>query len=54
MMSDPQARPEELWGIEDPRIVYAEELGVYAITYTAVSINGPGVALSTTTDFPHL
>ncbi len=51
MMSDPQARPEELWGIEDPRIVYAEELGVYAITYTAVSINGPGVALSTTTDF---
>ena len=27
--------PEELWGIEDPRIVWLDELGAYAITYTA-------------------
>lgn len=51
MRPDPVARPEELWGIEDPRIVYAEELGAYVITYTAYSISGPGVALSTTSDF---
>lgn len=51
MMPDPAARPEELWGIEDARIVYAEELDAYVLTYTAVSISGPGVALSTTTDF---
>lgn len=51
MMPQPDLRPEELWGIEDPRIVYANELGTYVITYTAYSISGPGVALATSRDF---
>ncbi len=51
MRPDPVARPEELWGIEDPRIVYVEEMGAYVITYTAYSISGPGVSLSVTHDF---
>lgn len=43
--------PEELWGIEDPRITYIPELGKYAITYTAYSRGGPGVSLALTEDF---
>ncbi len=31
----PKAYPEELWGIEDPRIVYLPDIEQYAITYTA-------------------
>ncbi len=51
---DPQpflfpSRPDESFGIEDPRITYLE--GRYWITYTAVSENGPGVGLAVTTDF---
>lgn len=48
---DPERYPEELWGIEDPRITYMEELGKYAVVYTAFSKSGPGVALALTTDF---
>jgi len=48
---DPAHFPEELWGIEDPRITYVEELGKYAVAYTAVSKGGPGVALALTHDF---
>jgi predicted GH43/DUF377 family glycosyl hydrolase len=47
----PTDHPEELWGIEDPRIVFLPELAVYAITYTAYSRNGPLVALMVTADF---
>ena len=47
----PQEYPEELWGIEDPRIVWLDELQRYAITYTAFSRNGPLVALALTEDF---
>jgi predicted GH43/DUF377 family glycosyl hydrolase len=43
--------PEEVWGIEDPRIVWLPELEKYAITYTAYSRNGPLVALALTSDF---
>lgn len=43
--------PEEKWGVEDPRIVYVEELEEYVITYTAYSENGPQVALARTKDF---
>ena len=50
---DPVRHPEELWGIEDPRITYVEELGQYAIAYTAYSRGGPGVALALTEDFRH-
>ena len=48
---DPEHYPEELWGIEDPRITFVEELGKYAIAYTAFSKGGPGVALALTEDF---
>jgi len=48
---DPECHPEELWGIEDPRITYLDELGKYAVAYTAYSRGGPGVALALTEDF---
>lgn len=51
MTPRPQEYPEELWGIEDPRIVWLEELQRYAVTYTAFSRNGPLVALALTEDF---
>jgi predicted GH43/DUF377 family glycosyl hydrolase len=48
---DPQRYPEELWGVEDPRITYVDELGRYAVAYTAFGKGGPGVALALTEDF---
>jgi predicted GH43/DUF377 family glycosyl hydrolase len=48
---DPEHHPEELWGIEDPRITFVQELGRYAIAYTAFGKGGPGVALALTEDF---
>jgi predicted GH43/DUF377 family glycosyl hydrolase len=48
---DPAANPEELWGIEDPRIVRLEEPKVWAVTYTAFSRGGPLVSMATTPDF---
>ncbi|MEO0086408.1 MAG: glycosidase [candidate division WOR-3 bacterium] len=44
-------RQEEVWGIEDPRITWLEELERYAVVYTAFSRPGPGVALALTRDF---
>lgn len=49
--ADARAHPEELWGIEDPRITFVPELGKYAVAYTAFSKSGPGVALALTEDF---
>ena len=49
--ADPANHPEELWGVEDPRITFVEELGKYVIAYTAFSRGGPGVALALTSDF---
>ena len=49
--ADPEQFPEELWGIEDPRITYVPELSKYAIVYTAFSRDGPGVSLALTKDF---
>ncbi len=48
---DPDRYPEELWGIEDPRITFVEELQKYAVVYTAVGRGGPGVAMALTEDF---
>ena len=48
---DPENFPEELWGIEDPRITYMPELARYAVAYTAFGRGGPGVALALTDDF---
>ena len=50
-MPDPENYPEELWGIEDPRITYVPELGKYVIAYTSYSRGGPGVSLALTEDF---
>jgi len=47
----PRSHPEEIWGIEDPRITYIQEKGVWAILYTAYSAGGPLVSLATTQDF---
>ena len=53
MAPHPRLHPEELWGIEDPRITYVEDLGKYVVVYTAFSWGGPGVALAMTEDFRH-
>ncbi len=49
--ADPENYPEEIWGIEDPRITYVEELQEYIIVYTAYSRGGPLVSLAKTKDF---
>lgn len=51
LLADPEHFPEELWGIEDPRITYVPELRKYAIAYTAFTRDGPSVALAFTEDF---
>ncbi len=51
LMPDREQRPEELWGIEDPRITWAPELKKYVIAYTAFSQGGPGVAVAMTKNF---
>ncbi len=43
--------PEEVWGCEDPRIVFLPEREEWAITYTAYSRLGPLVSLAMTKDF---
>jgi predicted GH43/DUF377 family glycosyl hydrolase len=50
-LPDPEGHPEELWGVEDPRITWVEEMQQYVIAYTAFSRGGPGVALARTSDF---
>jgi beta-1,2-mannobiose phosphorylase / 1,2-beta-oligomannan phosphorylase len=49
LLASPEAHPEEIWGIEDPRITYVEEQWIVA--YTAYSRGGPLVCLATTKDF---
>jgi predicted GH43/DUF377 family glycosyl hydrolase len=51
MMASPEEYPEEIWGIEDPRITYVPELQKYAIAYTSYARGGPGVSLALTKDF---
>ncbi len=51
LMADPGRYPEELWGIEDPRITFVPELGRFAVVYTAYTTDGPGVAMALTDDF---
>jgi predicted GH43/DUF377 family glycosyl hydrolase len=41
----------ELWGFEDPRLVWLDELACFAITCTAYGPAGAAVYLATTTDF---
>jgi len=51
LMPDPGHHPEEIWGIEDPRLTWLAELETWAVTYTAFSHGGPLVSLATTKDF---
>ncbi|GAB4366927.1 MAG: glycosidase [Calditrichia bacterium] len=48
---DPEKYPEEIWGIEDPRITFIEEYNAYFIAYVAYSRGGPLVSLAKTKDF---
>jgi len=50
-MPNPKDFPEEIWGIEDPRITFVPELQQYVVTYTSYSRGGPGVSLALTKDF---
>jgi predicted GH43/DUF377 family glycosyl hydrolase len=51
LLPDVERFPEEIWGIEDPRITYVQELRKYAVVYTSYSRGGPGVSLALTEDF---
>jgi predicted GH43/DUF377 family glycosyl hydrolase len=51
LMPDPEEHPEEVWGVEDPRITWLPELARYAVAYTAYSRRGPLVSLALTSDF---
>jgi len=51
LMANPTDYPEEIWGIEDPRITYVPELEQYAVAYTSFARGGPGVSLALTKDF---
>jgi predicted GH43/DUF377 family glycosyl hydrolase len=43
--------PEEIWGIEDPRVTRIDALDLWAVVYTSYSRGGPLVSLATTRDF---
>ncbi|HUP65085.1 MAG TPA: glycosidase [Thermoanaerobaculia bacterium] len=51
LRADPRNHPEELWGLEDPRITFVQDLGKFAIAYTGFGRGGPGVSLALTEDF---
>ncbi|MGE5250020.1 MAG: glycosidase [Bacteroidota bacterium] len=51
LLPDPENHPDEIWGIEDPRITFVPELEKYAVAYTSYSHSGPGVSMALTTDF---
>lgn len=51
--ADPVGHPEEVWGIEDPRICRMDGETRHIISYTAYSKGGPLVSLATTEDFEH-
>jgi predicted GH43/DUF377 family glycosyl hydrolase len=51
LRASPREYPEELWGIEDPRITFVSELDQYAVAYTSFARGGPGVSLALTKDF---
>lgn len=51
LLPSPDTHPEEIWGVEDPRITWLEDRGAWAIAYTAFSEAGPLVSLALTEDF---
>ncbi|HIJ72342.1 MAG TPA: glycosidase [Planctomycetes bacterium] len=48
---EPEKYPEEIWGIEDPRITWIEQMNKWAVCYTSYSKGGPLVSLAMTEDF---
>jgi predicted GH43/DUF377 family glycosyl hydrolase len=48
--SDPSLE-YEIWGVEDPRLTWLEELRVWVITFTSFGPGGPGLSMATTKDF---
>jgi beta-1,4-mannooligosaccharide/beta-1,4-mannosyl-N-acetylglucosamine phosphorylase len=48
---DPVNYPEEIYGIEDPRITYIDDMEKWAVAYTAFSDSGPLTSLAFTEDF---
>jgi len=50
-VAEPERYPEEIWGIEDPRVTFIEEEQRWIVAYTAYSRGGPLVSLATTEDF---
>jgi predicted GH43/DUF377 family glycosyl hydrolase len=50
-VGNPVTHPEEIWGIEDPRITYVDEEQRWIVAYTAYSKGGPLVSLASTEDF---
>jgi predicted GH43/DUF377 family glycosyl hydrolase len=51
LVPDESPESDEIWGLEDPRIVYIPEMDRYAVTYTGFGVGGPGVKLALTKDF---
>jgi predicted GH43/DUF377 family glycosyl hydrolase len=51
LLEPDDAIESECWGFEDPRVVWLEEQGHWAITCTAYGPAGPAVYLATTEDF---
>lgn len=51
LLPSPDTHPEEVWGIEDPRITFIEEQNLWTVVYTSYSKGGPLVSLATTKDF---
>ena len=51
LMAPEADRPEEAWGVEDPRVTRVDELDAWVIAYTAFGPGGPAVSLATTQDF---
>jgi predicted GH43/DUF377 family glycosyl hydrolase len=49
-VGEPDLHPEEIWGIEDPRVTFIEE-GRWMVAYTAYARGGPLVSLAATEDF---
>ena len=49
--ASPDTHPEEIWGIEDPRVTRIDTMDLWAVVYTAYSRGGPLVSLATTKDF---
>ncbi|MBN2136254.1 MAG: hypothetical protein JW720_00455 [Sedimentisphaerales bacterium] len=48
---DPMNHPEEIWGVEDPRLTWVGELNSWLVAYTSYSRSGPLVSLARTVDF---